>query len=669
MDNVSRAEPGDPKRTRTSQACQNCRSLKARCIPSAQPGICQKCLTSSRTCEWKEQHPRAKRARTTGSSRISQMEKKIDGLVALLVDPVATAETGLSSRIGESQVHSLDSTPGIATRAASSPCMAPRSATDDAFVALQDTISDRNHNEPMIDHDIMRDLLASGRADALLNEYRSMSDFFPFVPISLLATVQDLNRERPMLLLAILTTAAWRDRPLQAVLSEQFRLELAHRTLVRPRKSLGIIQGILVYLAWYHFHFDPLSQQLQFLLQIAIGLLIDMGLHQKPKKPFIDISGHIENRNLSASDEREAQRTLLGCYYLSSAFANGLRIPNLFRYTTYMRDCGIRLAKDHEFYADSSLHTITALRRVEDQIYDTFLSNEIYDPNSSDTRFQMHAQLFESQMKNLEEQITIDAERRGFDIQSSFINLVLHNAVPRATSNTNTPTSFQIDSLLHCLDAGKSFLDKFLAIPSSQYHLISFIEWMRLPYVIIILSKLSFPGVNHPAAWNIKIAQERVRIDLYLESFCYRMQSVTTFHRETQPQPDFWLSMVMIMEKTKSWYARKTQATTTTATTTSSTAQEDSPLEILRNPHDEGSGIPNRSSAGTTPSASVMVGPPQTTVVPTVQQGGVGSSTAIEDDFCGALPSFDNLEDLLDGGLWGSGSFDPNMIGGDDLCF
>lgn len=69
----------------------------------------------------------------------------------------------------------------------------------------------------------------------------------------------------------------------------------------------------------YHFHFHPRTQQLGLLLQIGIGMAIELGITQKRKKPMIDISGEYGSRPVNTAKEREAQRAFLGCYYLSTA--------------------------------------------------------------------------------------------------------------------------------------------------------------------------------------------------------------------------------------------------------------------------------------------------------------------------------------------------------------
>lgn len=97
------------------------------------------------------------------------------------------------------------------------------------------------------------------------------------------------------------------------------------------------------------------------------------------------------------------------------------------------------------------------------------------------------------------------------------------------------------DNMFSCLDAGKSFLDVVLECSLDQYRIFSFVEWMRLPVVLLNIAKLSFENDRFAAAgWDPRTARSHVRLDLYLESLCYRMQSLTTFNPPSQPYPDFF---------------------------------------------------------------------------------------------------------------------------------
>ena len=113
-----------------------------------------------------------------------------------------------------------------------------------------------SRREPGGDRDLLAngDLVAyiakMGNADALLAEYHPMSTCFPFVSLPADTTAHDLREKQPVLLLAIMTVASWKDRSRQLSLERRFRYELAHRTIIQPRKSLELVQSVLVYLYW-----------------------------------------------------------------------------------------------------------------------------------------------------------------------------------------------------------------------------------------------------------------------------------------------------------------------------------------------------------------------------------------------------------------------------------
>jgi hypothetical protein len=104
--------------------------------------------------------------------------------------------------------------------------------------------------EDPIDDPLIDEIMASGDADKLLDEYRRMSRSFPFVPLHPEISSQELHANKPMLLLAIITATSWRDNKRMKALDAIYRRELAERTIIRPRRTLGLVQSVLVYLSW-----------------------------------------------------------------------------------------------------------------------------------------------------------------------------------------------------------------------------------------------------------------------------------------------------------------------------------------------------------------------------------------------------------------------------------
>lgn len=78
-----------------------------------------------------------------------------------------------------------------------------------------------------------------------------MMPLFPFVWVSLDESPEKLFRERPMLYMAIIVVACQQNVDAQQELAQRWREELGRRIWAQGEKSLHLLQGILVYLAWY----------------------------------------------------------------------------------------------------------------------------------------------------------------------------------------------------------------------------------------------------------------------------------------------------------------------------------------------------------------------------------------------------------------------------------
>jgi hypothetical protein len=416
--------------------------------------------------------------------------------------------------------------------------------------------------EAPIEDNLVRQMLATGEADNLLNEYRQMSASFPFVIIPQGVSSSELHESRPMLLLAILTVASWKDHQRQMSLDQVYRSELAERTIIRPRRTLGLVQSVLVYLSWYHFVFSHKTQQIFFLHHLVIGLALDIGLHQDyqplnfPQGPKLPPP--------SSEEQRERYRAFLGCYYLASMIAAGLQKPNLLKHTSYMTEWAQILNRDQEYESDAIICHLISLRQIDDQIHDTLFAREAQHLSLADARTSMHMRFMEAQLDTWKRESSGAACQRLLILSSSFTDLWLHSIALRRqpVQQPVIAESTQVNALLSALEAGKRFMDALLSFPAHEYHIISFSEWMRLPTVIMTVARLCMPTEAHTAAgWDVKAAQDRVRLDLCLENLCYRMQSLSTYVQGKQQHPDFWYAMRFINDLTKAWYMRKIRPT------------------------------------------------------------------------------------------------------------
>jgi hypothetical protein len=174
-----------------------------------------------------------------------------------------------------------------------------------------------------------------------------MTPNFPFVVVAPSTSITQLHQQNPFLSLTVLASAAYDNMPLQRALGEEIKKCVASRMLINGEVSFDLLQGLLVFLAWWvstrsvrgedfveeirltwydrsHYYSRP-HRYTQF-LQLAISLVVDLRLDRPPQTRVwktglrFGLRDNLEEQLLErpswGSDE---QRAVLGCYYLSSS--------------------------------------------------------------------------------------------------------------------------------------------------------------------------------------------------------------------------------------------------------------------------------------------------------------------------------------------------------------
>lgn len=73
--------------------------------------------------------------------------------------------------------------------------------------------------------------------------------------------------------------------------------------------------------------------------------------------------------------------------------------PNLLKYTDYMGKCAHNLRYDPEFPSDGIISRLVSLRRIDDQINDTFNTEEASELPVADSRIAMNLRFMENQLE------------------------------------------------------------------------------------------------------------------------------------------------------------------------------------------------------------------------------------------------------------------------------
>ena len=304
---------------KTGQACLPCRTRKVKCLSNPHAPECLTCERSGATCEWTQPNVRVRKKKKLGSkARIAVLESRLEQLVSGLEvgresrdDTFATTSSSQTSSSGEDPLTSVTTQEADWQRShVYSPVQVDCCTADDTRAA--NTVS--QHNISLED------------AEQYLVRFREMTLYFPFVVLSAHCSISSLSKHNPMLFHAILTAASSSNKRIQESLEKTLRASLLERILLDGEKSLDLLAALLVYLAWYHFYCVPKLQAFTQLIQMAVGLCRDLGLHLGPEEAMaVKVGMNLQHYRKVDEPESEhddffspeARRLLLGCYYLS----------------------------------------------------------------------------------------------------------------------------------------------------------------------------------------------------------------------------------------------------------------------------------------------------------------------------------------------------------------
>lgn len=187
--------------------------------------------------------------------RVAEMEEKLDGLMALLTSRQAGKEASPSeSSSAPSQPPSAITPPETELQAFPHPISSSVSSVSfsrsDDFRSQQSLPVFTFPNFDQYNDIISKGIVSTNQAEKSIRYFQSRASHFPFILVPEKMSLDAFRRERPFFLLSILSFAAHHNEKLQLRLELELRESLSKRVIVNCEKSLDLLQGVLVYLAW-----------------------------------------------------------------------------------------------------------------------------------------------------------------------------------------------------------------------------------------------------------------------------------------------------------------------------------------------------------------------------------------------------------------------------------
>ncbi|KAK8126103.1 uncharacterized protein PG998_001862 [Apiospora kogelbergensis] len=228
-------------------------------------------------------------------------------------------------------------------------------------------------------------------AEQLLDDFReNMMHLFPFVIVPPPMSAAQLRSERPVLWKAVMLQACHLEGSRQVFMGRKLLQELSEALLTKPRKGLDVLQGLLLYVGWFHYALSTF--QVTNLLGLARSLCTSLGFNENKTE--------MEPRDYGAV-QLEQMRAFAGTYYLSTYTFLTSKRPDAVGNTAYLQVVSRIIGAKAESPTDAMLVRLLEIQQMAHSISLTFAdgSNSLARPQFSALPLIMMVKGFQAQIE------------------------------------------------------------------------------------------------------------------------------------------------------------------------------------------------------------------------------------------------------------------------------
>ncbi|KAF2503286.1 hypothetical protein BU16DRAFT_555293 [Lophium mytilinum] len=508
-------------RERRGQACAECKSKKIRCLPREGSNVCQRCYQYNTECFIPESR-RPKRQTRHIRNRMDQLEQSLTSIMGIL----ATATPGVAAQ----------DTPGI-----SHPT--PISSARLSVAASQSSETSDDTSRESI-HSVSQELLLESLA-----YYRSIGGSFACVQIADPVDVRSFRQERPFLLLAIIVVTRWRHRTDQTRLEQEFLKDMGERFFVKGEKSMDLIQGLLVYLSWYHFFTPQPSQQGFRLASLAANLVIELGLHKKPQcssqhDAIVGVTQSSISGGLSEFWKREAQRALIGTYLACTLSAVLFRKANPLQYTEWLEQCAVSLAEESTYPSDKVLVHFVRLMHINEQVYDNLHHGDWgTGDTTNDEKIKLLVDAIERQLKGWKSKLPPELkDHYELGVWHNLIDAYTHEVGLYGSLQGQPISMTRVAILFDCLTAVRRYMTTIMSLTTSDMSLWTALKWRQLDYIVKLGSRITH--VLYSNTFTEDSVSRMIKYESSLDQLCSRTRAILQWTNTPQGEPHYFARLL-----------------------------------------------------------------------------------------------------------------------------
>ncbi|KAI0144220.1 hypothetical protein F4776DRAFT_611269 [Hypoxylon sp. NC0597] len=386
--------------------------------------------------------------------------------------------------------------------------------------------------------------LTWSQAEQAVYDFRTkFMPFFPFVVLDPDVSAQSILAKKPLLFRSIMLVAAQLTLAKQREITKSILAYVGHRLLMLEERDLGLLQGLLVFIAWGEpdFYWD---QRITSLTYLAMGYAHNLAITRPPptmqQKLLLAIHpkdvkealiGHSFDSVLEESHTPEEQRAFLGCQYLLSMNSSQFGRDGVLK-GDYVNRCLNSLVRPTDFGADFILDKMIRFQQIVEQI-----SEKLAVPSNVDgTR--VFTISMSNEMQSIRNQLdqlfaNMAREHRQFVLFWAIHNYVLVRLYLPA-SNLSRPTDevaahHQRQCMLYCLQAATSFFATVLSMGPEAFVFRTFTSFSEMLFVLVAVSRLQLVEIE---GWDLKEARKMLDLAATLQGLISNFRSVVNLRKQ-----------------------------------------------------------------------------------------------------------------------------------------
>ncbi|KAH8645439.1 hypothetical protein BX600DRAFT_444439 [Xylariales sp. PMI_506] len=547
----------DASTTKQARACQVCAISKAKCVPQpgSEIGKCQR---------WKDglNYQGSLYSGAPDEQGLAQLEKKLDSLVSLLTVTPRQASLGVDADVASQ----------LSPKRVTEP-LTHQPIDSEARSCIDVSVTDFVPSPPQLTYlgrqasnsTVLTSSLTLPADDQLRYFQNNMVPYFPFVVIPEGMTAESLHTSKPFLYDNIMMVTSFSKVSKQSKMRSAIIASFAEQFFIRGNKSLDLLQGTIVFAAWYH-HCLCASPQLTNMIQSATALVFDLGLH-KAQSQFsgqdLSTDGFKSLRGVPAQLPRtsEERRAFLGLFCLSKGLSVNIGKIEPLQNTSYVEECCAELERQQEYESDLYLVFQVRFLNLTDAPIRSFQSHSMkYWKQSKTDAIYMLVKSFERNLEQFKKALNPELLRNPL-LQIHLSSISIHNTKialrpsPPSESTQSTPNPERLALLITCLRNVQTFFTEWLSLPPVLYHHLPISTFTLVAHNIIVLGTLNLFECD---GWDVDYVQKIASFSSTMDKLAQKYEEAGrgTDNGENSGYSSFWKGGIK-MKRLVDWYEAK----------------------------------------------------------------------------------------------------------------